>query len=760
MSVSPFPVFAPVRVLLVEDTDADAKVIEDVLHHHAFTVRKVRRLAQAITALRSDEFDVILSDLGLPDSTGLDTLETLLHHAGVPVVVMTGRGDESIALRAVAAGAQDYLVKGGTDGAALVRAIRYAVERGRAAEELNISEARVRTILDGALDAVVSINPEGVIVWWNRSAEEMFGWTRAEILGRPLADCIIPDRYRELFRNALQMFVDTGETPFLGRRLEWSAVRRDGSEFPVEVRITVEAARGGMTCTAFVSDIAERRRAEEERQASETRFRVLVEHASDFIFTCGASNTFTYVSPGVTRMLGYEPVELLARNVDDFIHPDDLPYVRQRFRAPGAENATTIPVLAEFRFRHRNGSWRYLEVLRADRLADPAVQAIVGNVRDVTGRRQGQQALEQLRRRYELILNGITDGVIGMDLNGSITFENPAAAAMLGWAPAELIGRAAHEAVHHSRPDGSPRAESECPTHWTLADGRVRHANDDVFWCKDGGSVRVAYTAAPMVDEQGRIAGVVVTFRDITRQKQMELQIEQSARVASLGRVSASVAHEFNNLLMGIKPFAEILKRKAEHDPSLEKPVRHMLNVTRRGQRLTEEILRFTNPAEPRLIPLDPAALIREFGDEAHAILLERRVEIEAVETPHVEADADQLSQVLLNLVTNARDATQTGQQVTIGAAPAASIAFLRDCLPAPEQFATLYVRDEGAGMSAETRERIFEPFFTARKRHGTGLGLAITARIVSQHGGHILIDSAPGAGSAFYVVLPVATVR
>src|SRR5215213_3950704 len=116
MSVSPFPVFVPVRVLLVEDTDADATAIEGILHHHAFTVRKVRRLTEAITALRSDEFDVILSDLGLPDSTGLDTLESLVHHAAVPVVVMTGRGDESIALRAVAAGAQDYLVKGSTDG--------------------------------------------------------------------------------------------------------------------------------------------------------------------------------------------------------------------------------------------------------------------------------------------------------------------------------------------------------------------------------------------------------------------------------------------------------------------------------------------------------------------------------------------------------------------------------------------------------------------------------------------------------------------
>jgi len=413
-------------------------------------------------------------------------------------------------------------------------------------------------------------------------------------------------------------------------------------------------------------------------------------------------------------------------------------------------------VIAEFRARHKNGTWRNLEVLRANRMSDPAVRAIVGNVRDVTGRRQAQQELDDLRRRYELILNSITDGVYGLDLAGNVVFENPAGAAMLGWRPAELIGRSGHQMVHHSRADGSPRPESECPTHWTLADGGVRFNEDDVFWRKDGTPIRVQYTAAPMVDEQGRIAGVVVTFRDISKQKQMEHQIEQGLRVASLGRVSASVAHEFNNLLMSISPSAELLRRKTEHDPSFEKPVRHVLDAVRRGQRLTEEILRFTNPRDPHKQRLDLGAIIRDLRDETRGLIGERRMEVElAPELPHICADADLLSQVLLNLVTNARNATDAEGTITIGAAPAISIPFLREQLPETERFAALYVRDDGCGISAAARERIFEPFFTTRKGNGTGLGLAVAYRIVSQHGGHILIESEAGNGSTFYVVLP-----
>ena len=630
MSVSLFPVPAAVHVLLLEDTEIEAQVVESVLRQYSFSVHRASRLADALIALRSQEFDLILSDLGLPDSNGLATLEALRQQApAIPIVVMTGRADESTALRAVAAGAQDYLVKGSTDANALVRAIRYAVERGRAAEEISISEARMRTILEGALDAVVTINQEGLILRWNRSAEEIFGRLRSEVLGRPMAELIIPERFRAKHHRAMRAFFDRGDASSIGKRVEWVALRRDGSEFPIEVRITAEGDSSGMTFTAFISDIT-------ERVAS-------------------------------------------------------------------------------------------------------------------------QAALDQLRRRYELILDSICDGVHGVDLEGNFIFENPAAAAILGWKHTELLGLPAHQTTHHSRADGSPRPISECAMHATLADGCARTSADDVFWRKDGSPVRVDYTSAPMVDEQGRITGAVVTFRDISKQKQMEQQIEQAARVASLGRVSASVAHEFNNLLMSLSPFAEALRRKAQEDPSLEKPVRHVINAVRRGQRLTDEILRFTNPAEPRLEPVELSALIRELSDEARGVLGERKVELELDPNLETRADADQLAQVLLNLVTNARDATKRCGVVTIGAAPALELPFVRDQLAEPERFVAFYVRDNGTGISADARQHIFEPFFTSGKRNGMGLGLASAFRIVTSHGGRIFCESEEGRGTTFYVVLPCA---
>ncbi|MFL6246490.1 MAG: PAS domain S-box protein [Thermoanaerobaculia bacterium] len=745
----------PVNVLLLEDSDVDAHLLDAVLRRFGFVVERVSRLTEALALLRSESFDLILSDLGLPDSSGLATLDALLQQRNaIPIVVITGRDDEATALRAVAAGAQDYLVKGSTDANALVRAVRYAVERGKASEEISRSEARLRTLLEGALDAVVTIRGDGRIVRWNRSAEEIFGWPRPEALGELMHELIVPERFRDQHRRGVEQFLANANVPLLGRRFEWTALRRDGTEFPVEVRMSAETDGSETMLTAFVADITERRRAEEARRAADAKFRALIEHASDAVFLFDEDRRFSYASPAVLRMLGYEPAELAGRQLMEFIHPDDLGYVRERFEPPHAQSS--LPLLAEFRFRHRSGSWRYLEMLRSNHLDNPDVRAIIANVRDVTGRRETQQALDELRRRDELILNSICDGVHGIDLAGNIVFENPAAAKMLGWRAAELIGRPAHTTIHYARADGTPRSERDCPMHWTLADGSVRSSTDDVFWRKDGTPIRVEYVSAPMLDEQGRIAGAVVTFRDMTRQRHMEQQIEQASRVASLGRVSASVAHEFNNLLMGMWPFAEILRSRSAGDESLAKPIQHIFNVIRRGQRLTDEILRFTRPPEPVVGPIDAASWLPAVAHEARGLLDGRMLDVELPDELHLHADADQLSQVMLNLITNARDATLPGDTIVIGAARASEIPFLQQQLGGCERMAALYVRDTGCGIPPQSLEQIFEPLFTTKKT-GNGLGLAVAFQIMKQHEGQILIDTEVGVGSTFYLVLPVS---
>jgi PAS domain S-box-containing protein len=624
ISLSPF---ATLHVLLVEDTPADARLIQAILRASSFEVTLVERISDALDVLRSKHVDVILLDLNLPDSRGSQTLDTILEQAdGIAIVVLTGNGDEQAALNAVAQGAQDYLIKGIANADTIVRSIRYAFERTRA---------------------------------------------------------------------------------------------------------------------------------EEDRRQSQERFRALVENSSDGIALIDAEGNVLYSSPAISRILGYSLDEVIGVNVFAVMHPDDVMEGRTRFAATLTDPSALVNV-PDLRYLHSDGTWRYLEIIRTNRLDDPAVRAIVVNFRDVTERRNALETAERLRRRYELILNSIAEGVHGFDLEGNITFQNPASAEMLGWDPRDLTGKPGHQTIHHSKADGSQYDRKDCPIQATMRDGVVRQVSDDVFWRKDGTSFPVDYVAAPKIDSQGHMRGVVVAFRDITKQREMQRLVDQAIRVSSLGRVAASVAHEFNNVLMSIQPFAEILQRQAGIDATFLKPLRHILNGVKRGRLVSHQILRFASPAAPRLATVDLGEWLRDFSEEAQVALRDRTLDFGPAESLVVSADPQQLSQVMLNLVTNARDASPDGAAVRISAVGAETVPFLRERLAEPDRFAAILVRDQGSGIEPEVLDRIFEPLFTTKPSGGTGLGLAVVQQIVSEHGGEIVVESEAGKGTTFYVALPL----
>jgi signal transduction histidine kinase len=262
--------------------------------------------------------------------------------------------------------------------------------------------------------------------------------------------------------------------------------------------------------------------------------------------------------------------------------------------------------------------------------------------------------------------------------------------------------------------------------------------------------------AAPKIDSTGQLVGVVVAFRDVTKQREMERQVDQAIRVSSLGRVAASVAHEFNNVLMSIQPFVEVLQRYLENEPNGMRALRYIRDGVKRGRLVSHEILRFAIPAEPHLTGVDAGEWLRTFSEEARQTLREHTLETDPAESMINRADAAQLSQVMLNLISNARDASPAGSKITVGAARADAIPFLRERLPDPHRFAALFVRDCGPGIAPEILEHIFEPLFTTKASAGTGLGLAVVQQIVAEHGGKVIVESVVGAGSTFYVVLPL----
>ena len=236
-------------------------------------------------------------------------------------------------------------------------------------------------------------------------------------------------------------------------------------------------------------------------------------------------------------------------------------------------------------------------------------------------------------------------------------------------------------------------------------------------------------------------------------------QLDQANRLTSLGRLAATIAHEFNNVLMGISPFVELLRRSDIAYERRLSALDHMASSIQRGRRITEEILRFTSPPEPVFEPVPLWQWSQAIAQELRSMLgLQYQVNVEVEDrTVSAYADIGQLHQIISNLVINARDAMPNGGGITLRMrreSPGTRFDF--GVVPQVENFVHFEIADEGTGMTAETKRHIFEPLFTT-KRHGTGLGLAITHQVVRRHGGMIFVESEPGAGTRFHIFLPAA---
>jgi PAS domain S-box-containing protein len=333
---------------------------------------------------------------------------------------------------------------------------------------------------------------------------------------------------------------------------------------------------------------------------------------------------------------------------------------------------------------------------------------------------------------------------------------NRAAASMFGYQPEELLGTRMHQLVHAKRADGSFYPFEECPVAQVIQSGTTAVITDDVYWKKDGTRFPVEYSAAPIVDRD-EIVGAVVTFTDTTERKKLESRLEQANRISSLGRLAAIVAHEFNNVLMGVAPFVEVIRR----NPSPQKvtaALDHIANSVKRGRRITEDILRFTQPAEPNRTRVDLVAWLQATVIELRTLLPATiEIDLAAGELPPVDVDAGQLQQVLVNLAVNARDAMPSGGRIVVAARrDEAGTLYPFGPVREPERFVHLALTDTGAGMSDETVRHVFEPLFTT-KRNGTGLGLAVAHQVMQRHGGEIFAESTIGKGTTFHLFLPIS---
>jgi PAS domain S-box-containing protein len=386
------------------------------------------------------------------------------------------------------------------------------------------------------------------------------------------------------------------------------------------------------------------------------------------------------------------------------------------------------------------------------------VALMLTGLRDaLAGEQEVSADLRQSEARFRALGQNAPDVVFTLEADGRFSYVNPALERVMGVAPAEVLGRHYTQVMAPGRAPAFDQALA-----LVLETGQTVQEVEGTLPHADGRRLHLSLSAAPNTDQEGRPAGVVGLLKDVTEQKRLLSQLQHSQKMEAVGTLAGGIAHDFNNILAAITGYAELALDEATAQGRPASELQEVLAAADRAKDLVQRILAFSHKMEPELRLVDLNQKVRQ----AARILsrtIPKMIEIElelAEDLALVRADAGQLEQVLLNLGANARDAMPEGGTLTISTANAELDAEFCRLHPGavPGWYVRLTVSDTGQGLDAQTREHIFEPFYTTKgPGRGTGLGLAIIFGTVKSHGGYILCQSQPGSGASFDIYLPAA---
>ena len=384
--------------------------------------------------------------------------------------------------------------------------------------------------------------------------------------------------------------------------------------------------------------------------------------------------------------------------------------------------------------------------------------------------------LENLRRQNELILKAVGEGIYGLDLEGNVTFVNPAAAKMIGWAMPDLIGQSMHLVLHHSHSDGSHYPRETCPIYAAFKDGAIRRITDEVFWRKDGTSFPVEYISTPMHDEQSQLVGAVVTFRDISKRKWAEAMLQQTnealelkvqERTAELlqanqqlqelsdlrSRFVSMVCHEFRNPLNNIALSVSSLERYDQRLSATQKQeyLQAIVANTDRMTAMIDDILVIGKIEADQLALKSTEIDVVKFCQD---LLTELQPTTQGHQLTFIcghsklEAMIDEqlLRSILVNILHNAIRYSPNAGQIELK-------------LNHEQQQLTCHIVDHGLGIPEVDQSLLFEPFHRGKNVSnipGTGLGMSIVKQFVDLLNGTVFFESTLGVGTTFIVHLPI----
>ncbi len=675
-----------------------------------------------------------------------------------------------------------------------VAIIEDVTHRKAGEKALRESQAINKAVLENVVDGIITISEEGIVDSFNPAAERLFGYKPSEVLGQNVKMLML-EPYSSEHDQYLKNYIETGVSKIIGIGREVVGLRKDGTTFPLDLGISEMYLGETRMFTGIVRDITERksnervrRRAAEileltksELENSRKQLQATLDGIAEAIITIDEQGFIRSVNHAVEQLFQYSPSFLVGTNIK-IIMPEPYQSEHDQYLKNYIETGVSkiIGIRREAVGLRKDGTTFPLELGISEIYLDET-RMFIGSIRDITLQKEAEEKLEEATRKTQLILSSAGEGIFGLDLDGNTTFANSTAERILGYKEGELLGKLQHAMIHHSRPGGTPYHRDDCHIYAALKDGKIHQESNEVFWRKEGTPVPVEYVSTP-INENGKVTGAVVTFRDISERKRIERMVNDHTKDLKranemlfnsnkeLDDFAYIVSHDLKEPLRGIYNYSTFLKE--DYFDKLDEDGKSKLDtlerLSKRMEALINSILYFARLGRNKEIftPVDLNKVLADTLDNMESLIKESNAKVRvAKDFPTIKCSESRIGEVFQNLIANAIKYNDKPQKwVEIGYALNGNNPD-NEVESGPEKSRdnhsdtpVFYVKDNGIGIL----EKHFDSLFRIFKRlngkdkfsEGTGAGTTIVKKIIEQHHGRIWLESKVGEGTTFYFTL------
>ena len=675
-----------------------------------------------------------------------------------------------------------------------------ALFNSRTREELKKSEARYRAVVQTASDAIININHEGEITFWNEAASQIFGYASDELIGKQIS-IILPEEMRARHEKGIKRFLQTGQSRIIGSTVEMTAIRKNGEEFPIGLSLSSWKTGDELRFTSIIRDISERKTLENELLRSKVELEERVrERTAELSDINELLNTEIEERKKAEESLEKERQRLFSvlDEIPASIHLVDREYkirfanryfrtqfgsdrelpcfkVKKGQKAP-CDDCVTFKVFESGEPNIHEGRYvdnRLYRIFNYPFRDIDGAELILQLGIDITEQKQAEDDLRESEERFRVLVNSMNDTVFTLNRDQIVQEIYGGSVEPIGMSADNLIGRNIEQIFD----------KDLVIIHRKAADAVLKGKNTVYEWAIEApdGLHHMQNSMAPIYDSDGRIDGLVGIARDITMQKKLEAQLIQTEKLMAVGQMSAMIAHEFRNALTSLRMILELQLESDTITESENRSLQVALGSVTHMENIVSQLVGFARPAPLAFSKTDITKVIAESVQLIKPYCIKNRVDLEeelGENMAVINADPLRLKESFVNLLLNAvQSLKNTGNGDHKGKVKISARNFIApadlinepDAGPDPGKGGNtgtpvikkglncigINVTDNGPGIPAKDLKHIFDPFFTT-KIGGTGLGMHMVRRTVIAHHGIIRIKSNPQQGTNVEIFLPV----